>query len=75
VTGSRHRSPIGRQPVGAAEGDLLIGADGIHSPCARQLYPWEIGGSSTATALRGVVEAIRSSRTTMAVVGPIAPTP
>src|SRR5262245_5811294 len=37
---ARFADPTG-QPIGEAEGDILIGADGIHSTVRRQFYPGE----------------------------------
>ena len=47
--------PAGR-PVGEAQGDLLIGADGIHSAVRRHFYPGEAAVFDGYLHYRGIVE-------------------
>jgi 2-polyprenyl-6-methoxyphenol hydroxylase-like FAD-dependent oxidoreductase len=47
--------PAGR-PVGEAQGDLLIGADGIHSAVRRHFYPGEAAVFEGYLHYRGIVE-------------------
>ena len=47
----------GGDPVGQAEGDLLIGADGIHSAVRRHFYPGEQVVFDGYLHYRGIVEA------------------
>ncbi len=53
---ARFADPAG-EPVGAAEGDLLIGADGIHSTVRRHFYPDETAVFDGYLHYRGMVEA------------------
>jgi 2-polyprenyl-6-methoxyphenol hydroxylase-like FAD-dependent oxidoreductase len=53
---ARFVDPSGR-PVGEAEGDLLIGADGIHSAVRRHFYPGEKAVFDGYLHYRGIVEA------------------
>jgi len=52
---ARFVDPTG-QPVGEAEGDLLIGADGIHSAVRRHFYPGEKAVCDGYLHYRGIVE-------------------
>jgi 5-methylphenazine-1-carboxylate 1-monooxygenase len=47
--------PAGR-PVGEAQGDLLVGADGIHSAVRRHFYPGEAAVFDGYLHYRGIVE-------------------
>ena len=61
--------PAGR-PVGEAQGDLLVGADGIHSALRRHFYPNEKAVFDGYLHYRGVVEAAPYlTGASMAVVG------
>jgi 5-methylphenazine-1-carboxylate 1-monooxygenase len=81
---ARFVDPSG-QPVGEAEGDLLIGADGIHSAVRRHFYPGEKAVFDGYLHYRGIVEAepylsgrsvvIVGHRTQRAIVYPIAAHP
>jgi 2-polyprenyl-6-methoxyphenol hydroxylase-like FAD-dependent oxidoreductase len=53
---ARFADPTGR-PVGDAEGDVLIGADGIHSAVRRHFYPGEKAVFDGYLHYRGLVEA------------------
>jgi len=53
---ARFADPSGH-PVGEAEGDILIGADGIHSTVRRQFYPGEQAVCDGYLHYRGTVEA------------------
>ena len=53
---ARFADPAGR-PAGEAEGDLLIGADGIHSAVRAQFYPAEKAVFDGYLHYRGIVEA------------------
>jgi 2-polyprenyl-6-methoxyphenol hydroxylase-like FAD-dependent oxidoreductase len=75
----------GGQPVGEAEGDLLIGADGIHSAVRKHFYPGEKAVFDGYLHYRGIVEgepyltgrtmAVVGHRTHRAIMYPIAPRP
>ncbi len=52
---ARFADPSG-QPVAEAEGDLLIGADGIHSAVRRHFYPGEKAVFDGYLHYRGIVE-------------------
>jgi 2-polyprenyl-6-methoxyphenol hydroxylase-like FAD-dependent oxidoreductase len=66
---ARFADPSGR-PAGAAEGDLLIGADGIHSTVRRHFYPNEKAVFDGYLHYRGIVEAAPYlTGASMAVVG------
>ena len=81
---ARFVDPSG-QPVGEAEGDLLIGADGIHSAVRRHFYPGEAAVFDGYLHYRGVVDgepylsgrsmAVVGHRTQRAIVYPIATLP
>ena len=53
---ARFVDPAGK-PVGEAEGDILIGADGIHSAVRRHFYPGEKAVFDGYLHYRGIVEA------------------
>src|SRR5690242_17443096 len=53
---ARFSDPTGRS-VGEAEGDILIGADGIHSAVRAQFYPGEKAVFDGYLHYRGIVEA------------------
>jgi 2-polyprenyl-6-methoxyphenol hydroxylase-like FAD-dependent oxidoreductase len=53
---ARFAGPSG-QPVGEAEGDILIGADGIHSAVRRHFYPGEKAVFDGYLHYRGAIEA------------------
>ena len=53
---ARFADPDGKS-VGEAEGDILIGADGIHSAVRRQFYPQEKAVFDGYLHYRGIVEA------------------
>ena len=53
---ARFVDPSG-EPVGEAEGDLLIGADGIHSAVRAHFYPGEKAVFDGYLHYRGIVEA------------------
>jgi 2-polyprenyl-6-methoxyphenol hydroxylase-like FAD-dependent oxidoreductase len=53
---ARFADPAGK-PVGEAEGDLLIGADGIHSTVRQYFYPGEKAVFDGYLHYRGMVEA------------------
>ncbi len=58
------------QPVGETEGDILIGADGIHSAVRRHFYPGEKAVFDGYLHYRGIVEAAPYlTGASMAVVG------
>ena len=66
---ARFADPAG-QPAGEAEGDLLIGADGIHSAVRRHFYPGEKAVFDGYLHYRGIVEAAPYlTGASMAVVG------
>jgi 2-polyprenyl-6-methoxyphenol hydroxylase-like FAD-dependent oxidoreductase len=66
---ARYVDPSGR-PIGEAEGDILIGADGIHSAVRRHFYPNEKAVFDGYLHYRGVVEAAPYlTGASMAVVG------
>jgi 5-methylphenazine-1-carboxylate 1-monooxygenase len=81
---ARFADPAGK-PVGEAEGDLLVGADGIHSAVRKHFYPGESAVFDGYLHYRGVVEAdpyltgrsmaVVGHRTHRAIVYPIAPLP
>jgi 5-methylphenazine-1-carboxylate 1-monooxygenase len=81
---ARFTDPGGR-PVAEVEGDLLIGADGIHSAVRRHFYPGEAAVFDGYLHYRGVVEgepyltgrsmAVVGHRTQRAIVYPIAARP
>jgi len=52
---ARFTDPAG-QPAGEAQGDLLIGADGIHSAVRRHFYPGEAAVFDGYLHYRGIVE-------------------
>lgn len=74
-----------RRPVGEAEGDLLIGADGIHSAVRKRFYPGEAAVCDGYLHYRGTVEGdpyltgrsmvVIGHRTQRAILYPIAPLP
>src|SRR4030081_3902979 len=65
----RFADPSG-QPVGEAEGDILIGADGIHSAVRQQFYQGEKAVFDGYLHYRGIVEAAPYlTGASMAVVG------
>jgi 5-methylphenazine-1-carboxylate 1-monooxygenase len=76
--------PAGR-PAGEAQGDLLVGADGIHSAVRKAFYPHEAPVFDGFVHYRGTVAgdpyltgrsmAIIGHRTCRAIVYPIAPSP
>ena len=53
---ARFADPSGK-PVGEAEGDILIGADGIHSAVRQHFYPGEKAVFDGYLHYRGIVEA------------------
>jgi len=62
-------APSGK-PVGEAEGDILIGADGIHSAVRAHFYPGEQAVFDGYLHYRGIVEAVPYlTGASMAVVG------
>jgi 2-polyprenyl-6-methoxyphenol hydroxylase-like FAD-dependent oxidoreductase len=73
------------QPAGVAEGDLLIGADGIHSAVRKHFYPGEAAVFDGYLHYRGIVEgdryltgrsmAVVGHRTHRAIIYPIAALP
>ena len=66
---ARFVDPAGA-PIGEAEGDLLVGADGIHSAVRRQFYPGEKVVFDGYLHYRGIVEAAPYlTGRTMAVIG------
>jgi 2-polyprenyl-6-methoxyphenol hydroxylase-like FAD-dependent oxidoreductase len=66
---ARFADPSGR-PVGEAEGDVLIGADGIHSAVRQQFYQGEKAVFDGYLHYRGIVEAAPYlTGASMAVVG------
>ncbi len=66
---ARFADPSGR-PVGEAEGDILIGADGIHSAVRQQFYKGEKAVFDGYLHYRGIVEAAPYlTGASMAVVG------
>lgn len=81
---ARFTDPAG-QPAGEAEGDLLIGADGIHSAVRKHFYPGEAAVFDGYLHYRGIVEgdpyltgrsmAVVGHRTHRAIVYPIASLP
>ena len=81
---ARFADPAGRVAADV-EGDLLIGADGIHSAVRRQFYPGEKAVFDGYLHYRGVVEtepyltgasmAVTGHRTHRAITYPIAPRP
>jgi 2-polyprenyl-6-methoxyphenol hydroxylase-like FAD-dependent oxidoreductase len=81
---ARFADPAGK-PVGEAVGDLLIGADGIHSAVRKHFYPGEAAVFDGYLHYRGVVEsepyltgrsmAVVGHRTHRAIVYPIAALP
>jgi 5-methylphenazine-1-carboxylate 1-monooxygenase len=81
---ARFTDPSG-QPAGEAEGDLLIGADGIHSAVRKHFYPGEAAVFDGYLHYRGIVEgdpyltgrsmAVVGHRTHRAIVYPIASLP
>jgi 2-polyprenyl-6-methoxyphenol hydroxylase-like FAD-dependent oxidoreductase len=81
---ARFADPAGT-PVAEAVGDLLIGADGIHSAVRKHFYPGEAAVFDGYLHYRGVVEsdpyltgrtmAVVGHRTHRAIVYPIAPLP
>ena len=81
---ARFADPAGK-PVGEAAGDLLIGADGIHSAVRRHFYPGEAAVFDGYLHYRGVVAsepyltgrsmAVVGHRTHRAIVYPIAALP
>ena len=81
---ARFNDPAG-QPAGEAEGDLLIGADGIHSAVRRHFYPGEAAVFDGYLHYRGIVAgepyltgrsmAVVGHRTHRAILYPIAALP
>jgi 5-methylphenazine-1-carboxylate 1-monooxygenase len=81
---ARFTDPSGA-PAGEAEGDLLIGADGIHSAVRRHFYPGEAAVCDGYLHYRGIVEGepyltgrsmvVVGHRTHRAIVYPIADLP
>jgi len=81
---ARFNDPAG-QPAGEAEGDLLIGADGIHSAVRRHFYPGEAAVFDGYLHYRGIVTgepyltgrsmAVVGHRTHRAILYPIAALP
>jgi 5-methylphenazine-1-carboxylate 1-monooxygenase len=81
---ARFADPAG-QPADEAEGDLLIGADGIHSAVRRHFYPGEAAVFDGYLHYRGTVEGdpylsgrsmvVVGHRTHRAIVYPVAPLP
>ncbi len=81
---ARFTDPAG-QPAGVAEGDLLIGADGIHSAVRKHFYPGEAAVFDGYLHYRGIVEgdpyltgrsmAVVGHRTHRAIIYPIAALP
>jgi 2-polyprenyl-6-methoxyphenol hydroxylase-like FAD-dependent oxidoreductase len=81
---ARFVDPAGR-PAGEADGDLLVGADGIHSAVRRHFYPGEKVVFDGHLHYRGIVEAepylggrsmaVVGHRFHRAIVYPIAPRP
>jgi 2-polyprenyl-6-methoxyphenol hydroxylase-like FAD-dependent oxidoreductase len=66
---ARFADPSGK-PVGEAEGDILIGADGIHSAVRQHFYPGEKAVFDGYLHYRGIVEAAPYlTGASMAVVG------